>query len=168
MPKSIHFILPGGGARGSFQAGFLYKLFTEYNKLFSVYKVDGTSVGALNGIAIITEEYEVLKSTWSNINTITDLFSNWSNTPIIGSLSNIYYGFYNNGVYNNNQLHTLLHDNLEKNLKNFDESKLLGLVGLGYIDCPGWGSHYMVFDIDVNQPRSQFFSKIQQGSKKIQ
>ena len=44
----------------------------------------------------------------------------------------------------------------------------LGLVGLGYIDCPGWGSHYMVFDIDVNQPRSQFFSKIQQGSKKIQ
>lgn len=47
-------------------------------------------------------------------------------------------------------------------------SSISGVVGLGYIDCPGWGSHYMVFDIDVNQPRSQFFSKIQQGSKKIQ
>ena len=44
----------------------------------------------------------------------------------------------------------------------------LEVVGLGCIDCPGWGSHYMVFDIDVNQLRSQFFSKIQQGSKKIQ
>ena len=124
MPKSIHFILPGGGARGSFQAGFLYKLFTEYKQLFSVHKVDGTSVGALNGIAIITEEYELLKSTWSNINTINDLFSNWSNTPIIGSLSNIYYGFYNNGVYNNNQLHTLLYDNLENKIKDFDQNKL--------------------------------------------
>lgn len=124
MQKSIHFILPGGGARGSFQAGFLYELFSNYKDLFTIYRIDGTSVGALNGVSTIMGEYEVLKSTWKNIDTITDLFSNWSNTPIIGSLSNIYYGFYNNGMYSNNQLQHLLYDKLGKKIKEFTKEDL--------------------------------------------
>ena len=32
--KKIHFILPGGGVKGSFQAGFLYHLFKNYSNDF--------------------------------------------------------------------------------------------------------------------------------------
>jgi predicted acylesterase/phospholipase RssA len=110
--KTIHFILPGGGLRGSFQAGFLYKLFKDYKNFFKIYKIDGTSVGAINGITIICNKLELLKNTWVKIKNINDFFSNWSNTPIIGGIYNIYYGFYNNGLYNNQ----LLLDKLTKNL----------------------------------------------------
>ena len=30
IKKKIHFILPGGGVTGCFQAGFLYRLFKDY------------------------------------------------------------------------------------------------------------------------------------------
>ena len=61
--KSIHFILPGGGVKGCFQAGFLYKLFTDYSESFSIYRIDGTSVGSINGMATILGEFETLKHT---------------------------------------------------------------------------------------------------------
>ena len=47
-PK-IHFILPGGGFRGAFQAGFMYNLFKQYEDTFEITRIDGTSAGALNG-----------------------------------------------------------------------------------------------------------------------
>ena len=49
--KKIHFILPGGGVRGSFQAGFLYQLYTNYSNLYLTYHVDGVSIGSINGLA---------------------------------------------------------------------------------------------------------------------
>ena len=60
-PK-IHFILPGG-LRGAFQAGFMFNLFNLYNDHFEIARIDGTSVGALNGFAIINKKYENLKNT---------------------------------------------------------------------------------------------------------
>ena len=105
MTKSIHFILPGAGVRGSFQAGFLYELFSKYKDSFTIYRIDGTSVGSINGIATILGEFEILKDTWLKIKTINDFFEKWSNTPVIGSLYNMYYGFYNSGLYNNKLLH---------------------------------------------------------------
>jgi len=123
MVKSIHFILPGGGVRGSFQAGFLYELFTKYNNSFELYRVDGTSVGSINGIATITKEFEVLKNTWLSINNINDFFGNWSNTPVIGKLSNLYYGFYNNGVYNNSILKNKLEKNLQESLNKLTDEE---------------------------------------------
>jgi len=124
MSKSIHFILPGGGVRGSFQAGFLYELFTKYKDSFSLHRVDGTSVGSINGFAIILDELEVLKDTWLKIKNINDFFENWSNTPLIGSLYNLYYGFYNSGLYNNTLLHKKLSDNLTTSLKEKDKEHL--------------------------------------------
>ena len=59
MVKTIHFILPGGGVRGSFQAGFLYELFTKHKEAFEIYKIDGTSVGSINGIASLLGEFDV-------------------------------------------------------------------------------------------------------------
>ena len=92
MVKSIHFILPAGGVRGSFQAGFLYELFTKHRDSFEIYKIDGTSVGSINGIATLLGQYEVLKNTWLTIKDINDFFGNWCKTPLISKISNLYYG----------------------------------------------------------------------------
>lgn len=56
-PK-IHFILPAGGVRGAFQAGFIYRLFSKYRDTFIMQRIDGSSVGALNGFAIINNNIE--------------------------------------------------------------------------------------------------------------
>lgn len=117
MKKKIHFILPAGGIRGSFQAGFLYDLFMNYKESFEVYRIDGASVGSINGIATIAEEFSVLKETWFDIKKITDFFSKWSNVPIIGSLQNLYYGFWNKGVFSNQLLNNKLKNNLFELLK---------------------------------------------------
>ena len=87
LPK-IHFILPGGGVRGAFQAGFMYNLFKKYDDQFEIARIDGTSVGSLNGFAIMNKKYENLKI-WLNINNINDLFSNWSDKYLIGILQDI-------------------------------------------------------------------------------
>lgn len=100
IPK-IHFVLPGGGVRGAFQAGFLYHLFTKYKDKFDIARVDGTSVGSINGFAIMNNAYETLKNTWLEINTINDLFDNWSDTSVIGGLQSLYYGYYNSGLFSN-------------------------------------------------------------------
>jgi len=116
--KTIHFILPGGGVRGSFQAGFLYKLFTNYKELFTIYKIDGTSVGAINGIAIICKKYLEMKNTWLTIYNINDLFGKWSNIPILRNLSCLYYAYYNNGLYNNKHLYDKLSRLLDSSINN--------------------------------------------------
>ena len=124
MKKSIHFILPAGGVRGSFQAGFLYELFTKYSDSFKIHRVDGTSVGSINGIATICGEFEILKDTWCNITSINDLFEKWSNAPIIGALKNLYLGFYNNGAYNNESLNAKLENELKRSLEDVDNEVL--------------------------------------------
>ena len=68
--KTIHFILPGGGVRGSFQAGFIYQLRKKYSEYYDIYRIDGTSVGALNGMALILEDPEDIKKLWLSINSI--------------------------------------------------------------------------------------------------
>ena len=122
MPKKIHFILPGGGVRGSFQAGFLYELLDKYSDSFEIYKVDGTSVGAINGIAAILNRMDILKDIWLSIKNINDFFGKWSTKPIVGQLYNLYAGFYNNGLYNNDLLQTLLEKNLTKSLETADDA----------------------------------------------
>uniref|UniRef100_A0A6C0IXR4 PNPLA domain-containing protein n=1 Tax=viral metagenome TaxID=1070528 RepID=A0A6C0IXR4_9ZZZZ len=122
--KKIHFILPGGGVRGSFQAGFLHKLFTDYPDTFETYKIDGTSVGAINGVATILNRTDLLKDIWLSIKNINDFFSKWSTNPILGQLYNLYAGFYNNGLYSNDRLTELLEKNLSENLGNIDSDTL--------------------------------------------
>ena len=55
---------------------------------------------------------------------INDLFSNWSNAPIIGTLRNIYLGFYNNGAYNNDTLNEKLDSELKRSLEDIDNEVL--------------------------------------------
>lgn len=124
MKKKIHFILPGGGIRGSFQAGFLYTLFKNYEEYFVIQRIDGTSVGSVNGFATILGEIDALKNIWYNIHSINDFFGTWSDNPVIGRLLNLYRGFYNNGVYNNNRLKDLLHTNLDNCYKDISQEHL--------------------------------------------
>lgn len=124
MVKKIHFILPSGGVRGCFQAGFMYELFTHYSSSFSIARVDGTSVGAINGIAVICDRIDLLKSIWFEISTIHDFFSSWSTLPIIGTLKNLYNGFYRNGLYNSNELRKKLCDNLLESIQSLPAETL--------------------------------------------
>lgn len=108
---NIHFILPAGGVRGAFQAGFLYQLFTNYEDKFNIARIDGTSVGSINGFAIMNKKYKSLKDIWLNIESINDLFDNWSESYVFKDLVSYYHGFYKNGMYSNNKLKNIIIDN---------------------------------------------------------
>jgi len=72
--KHIHFILPGGGVNGAFQAGFLYRLFKDCRPYIHIERIDGISVGALNGIAMILEDPELIKTIWYSIENRSHIF----------------------------------------------------------------------------------------------
>lgn len=76
--KKIHFILPGGGVNGAFQAGFLYRLLKDCKEYIDVVRIDGISVGALNGLGILLESPELLKNIWFSIENRQDIFNSHS------------------------------------------------------------------------------------------
>lgn len=121
VPK-IHFILPGGGVRGAFQAGFLYKLFKNFKDSFTIARVDGTSVGSINGFAIMNNDLDKLRITWHNITGVNDLFDNWSDNPLIGGLSSLYYGYYNSGLFSNSKITSIVKDTYDKNWENYTDT----------------------------------------------
>lgn len=59
--------LAGGGAKGAFQAGVIYGL---YEKGIKFDAIAGTSIGAINGYYIYTENVNKLKEMWINIQKI--------------------------------------------------------------------------------------------------
>ncbi len=118
-PK-IHFILPAGGVRGAFQAGFLYNLFSNYKDSFEIAKIDGTSVGALNGFAAISNQLDYLSNFWLSINSIEDLFENWSESYLFGSLKCFYHTYYNGGFYSNKKLKSII-EKAAINWENYSE-----------------------------------------------
>jgi predicted acylesterase/phospholipase RssA len=108
---SIHFFLPGGGVKGCFQAGFLYRLFSKYPTEFTNYQIDGCSVGSLNGFAIATGNIENLKKTWTNIKSTSDIFSHWSHVPLVNRIVTLYNTYHYKGVYSNAKLKEIIMDN---------------------------------------------------------
>jgi predicted acylesterase/phospholipase RssA len=104
---SIHFILPAGGVKGCFQAGFLYRLFKSYSSCFEVYQIDGCSVGAINGYAACKGQFDYFKEMWDNVNSFQDLFSS-PNVPVVSNLITFYNGFYKKGFYKNNKLSAMI------------------------------------------------------------
>jgi NTE family protein len=110
--KSIHFILPGGGVKGSFQAGFLWCLKTHYENLYTIYQIDGTSVGALNGFAFILQDIEQIRNIWFNIHSIDDIFNTYSDKPIWGKIKSIYNGFFEKSVCQNDGLKNIINTNM--------------------------------------------------------
>ena len=99
---TIHFILPGGGVKGAFQAGFIYHLVSKYNNYYKLYQVDCTSVGSLNGLGLICDNLIIseLKEIWLTINNIFDVFSEISNIPIINKFLMLYQSVNNKALMN--------------------------------------------------------------------
>jgi predicted patatin/cPLA2 family phospholipase len=96
----IHFVLPGGGVNGAFQAGFLYRLFKDcYDKII-IDRIDGISVGALNGLAIILEDIEFIKSIWYYIEDRDTVFNSHSTNSEI---------WYKGSIYDNVGLRNLIY-----------------------------------------------------------
>ena len=120
--KTIHFILPGGGVRGSFQAGFIYQLRKGYNDLFDINRIDGTSVGALNGMALLLENPDDIKRLWFSIKSIETIFNPWGQKPIWARMKMAYHGFYNKSVYQNDGLREIVYSNFS-NIKTEDLEK---------------------------------------------
>ena len=65
-------------------------------------QIDGCSVGALNGLAIASNNTEGLKETWDNITCMDDVFGYQSKIPIWNGLKTVYNAFYHKGIYRNN------------------------------------------------------------------
>ena len=99
---SIHFVLPGGGVKGCFQAGFMYHLCKYFPDSFSLYQIDGCSVGALNSFAIASNNVDGLKETWDNISCMDDVFGYQSKIPIWNGIKTLYNAYYHKGIYRNN------------------------------------------------------------------
>jgi len=97
--QRIHFILPGGGVNGAFQAGFLYRLFKDCGKYIEVERIDGISVGCLNGIAMILEDPELIKTIWYSIENRESIFDSHTNSKDV---------FRKGSLYNSHGLRTII------------------------------------------------------------
>jgi predicted acylesterase/phospholipase RssA len=106
---NIHFILPGGGVKGSFQGGFLYELLHTYSDHFTVSRIDGTSVGALNGYAFALGKKTQLRDTWFKIEKLEDIFEPFTNLPILNAVSQGYKLVNQYGIYNSQKLANLIY-----------------------------------------------------------
>lgn len=61
----IGLCLAGGGAKGSYQAGVIKALYDKGMNKF--HAISGTSIGAINGYYIFTENVEKLENMWTSI-----------------------------------------------------------------------------------------------------
>lgn len=62
---NIGLCLPGGGAKGAFQAGAICSLYDNKINNFSI--VTGTSIGAINGYFVYTDNVDKLRDMWTNL-----------------------------------------------------------------------------------------------------
>ena len=59
-------VLCGGGAKGAYQAGVIKALYDRGINKFN--SIAGTSIGAINGYFLFTENVDKLEEIWTNIN----------------------------------------------------------------------------------------------------
>lgn len=137
--KTINIYLSGGGFKGAFQGGFLYRLgeWLEVNSEYRIGKIYGSSIGAING-SIFLDNYKNLKIFWDNIKSYKSMTKMWINIPLIGKIISIIYGFFVKcGLINPIKFHNMIrkycyHNNNDKlNIctTNLTQSKV------DFIDC---------------------------------
>ncbi len=66
-PEDVGLVLSGGGGKGAYQIGVLRAL-KEEGKLDAVAAVAGTSIGAINAVLFIMDDYDKAYKTWDDIN----------------------------------------------------------------------------------------------------
>jgi len=111
--RPLALVLCGGGARGAYQAGFLHKLFTtpEYIECWDIEKINGTSIGAINGYYCATGNADRLRDTWNN-HTLSNFMTQWCTVPFFGKYISYVGCYYNLSFYKPN--YDLLFGNLKK------------------------------------------------------
>ena len=92
MDLNIGLCLCGGGAMGAYQAGVIKALYDRGINKFNA--ISGTSIGAVNGYFIFTNNVEKLEEMWIDIDaniehTIKIVDNTVDNSPLIDALSNI-------------------------------------------------------------------------------
>ena len=112
--KKIHFILPSGGFRGSFQAGFLYILLSKYKDKFEIYQIDGCSVGSLNGLMMCVDDPNYIKNMWLDFKTINDIFPPQSDIYIFKKWLSALYSLNSLAYSNNNKIKKIIDNNKHK------------------------------------------------------
>lgn len=90
MKKAL--VLCGGGAKGAYHVGCI-KALRELNITFDI--VCGTSIGAMNGLLMVQQDYEALENLWKNmtINTVMNTPPNFTDETIINK-SNLLLNFF--------------------------------------------------------------------------
>lgn len=88
----IGLCLSGGGAKGSYQAGVIKALYD--NGVKEITSLSGTSIGAINGYYIFTENVENLEKVWINIqktseNDVKIVDNTVDNSPVIDGLKGL-------------------------------------------------------------------------------
>ena len=91
---NIGLCLCGGGAKGAYQAGVIKALYDREINKFNI--ISGTSIGAINGYFIFTNNVEKLEEMWIDIDaniehTVKIVDNTVDNSPLIEVLSDIYY-----------------------------------------------------------------------------
>lgn len=71
MKKKCNLVLAGGGVKGSFTMGAI----EEIMKLYDIENITGTSVGALIGLYVANDKFDILKSYWENSSFLKNIFN---------------------------------------------------------------------------------------------
>jgi len=90
VKKRLHLILPGGGVNGAFQAGFLYRLILDCSKYIEIDRIDGISVGALNGLCVLLENPELIKNIWYSIEHRNNIFDSHPSNKALWNKGSLY------------------------------------------------------------------------------
>lgn len=77
--EKLAVVLSGGGACGAYQIG-VWKALRKLHISYDI--VTGTSVGALNGLMMVQQDYHLAKKVWSNLN-YELLFSSFDNSQTL-------------------------------------------------------------------------------------
>ena len=64
--------LPGGGTKGAFQAGALEYIIKNMDRNYDI--VTGFSIGALNALGIVQQDFDIVLDMWKNAKSMTDFF----------------------------------------------------------------------------------------------
>lgn len=156
----IGLCLSGGGAKGSYQAGVIKALYDKGIK--NITSLSGTSIGAINGYYIFTENVENLEKVWINIqktseNDVKIVDNTVDNSSVIDGLRGL-----NNSLDSKINFYVNYVDIENKHIheKVVDLSTIEKEKGLNYVKY----SSLLPFNVNGKLPlREQFAKDVKEG-----
>lgn len=118
MGIKVRIILPGGGVKGAFQAGFLYNLI-ETND-FNIDCIYGTSIGSILAPIVINNRSDLLKQIFESITSLHDTLDKWN---FLSNYFSFIYIFFKLGKYKSVKLIDTVWNKLSVNERENANSK---------------------------------------------